>query len=85
MDRTASYRIIIIRVPEGYLAWAPAFPQLSGRDRSARAAYKILKDNITQDLANRIAASQPIPTDPVVQARTFRVDLWYLQEKEELR
>jgi len=85
MDRSASYRIIIIRTATGYLAWAPAFPKLSGRADSARAAYKLLKERITQDLSNRFAISQPAPTDPVVQTRTFRVDLWYLREKEELR
>jgi hypothetical protein len=85
LDRSASYRIIFLRVTDGYLAWAPAFPQLSGRERSARAAYKSLKDKITQDISNRLRVSQQPPVDPVVQARTFRVDLWYLQEKEELK
>jgi hypothetical protein len=85
MDRSASYRIIVIRNAEGYLAWAPAFPKLSGRARSARAAYKNLKDRISQDLSNRFASSEPIPNDPIVQTRTFRIDLWHLREKEELR
>jgi hypothetical protein len=85
MDRSASYRIIIIRTTDGYLAWSPAFPGLSGRATSARAAYKQLKDLITKDLSYRFSVSQPVPTDPVVQTRTFRIDLWYLRQKEELQ
>lgn len=85
MNRSASYRIIIIRTHDGYQAWSPAFPKLITQERSARAAHKTLKGLITAELSHRLAISQPIPTDPVVQTRTFRVDLWYLQEKEELR
>jgi hypothetical protein len=85
MDRSVSYRIIILRRPDGYLAWAPAFPDLLAREDSARAAYRALKERITKDLSARFAISQPPPRDPVVQTRMFRVDLWYLREKEELR
>jgi hypothetical protein len=85
MNRSASYRIIILRTPDGYRAVAPAFPTIRGEASSARAAYKQLKDRITKDLANRFASSEPPPHDPVVQTRTFRIDLWHLREKEELR
>ncbi len=85
MDRSASYRIIILRTPQGYQAWAPAFPKLLGAARSARAAHKHLKDQIIADLANRFRISQPPPGDPVVQTRTFRIDLWHLRSKEELQ
>jgi len=85
MDRSASYRIIILHRPDGYLAWAPAFPELTAREHSGRAAYHVLKQAITKQISANIAISQPPPTDPVVQTRTLRIDLVYLREKEELR
>jgi hypothetical protein len=85
MDRSVSYRIIILRRPDGYLAWAPAFPELTAREHSARAAYHVLKQAITKELSDGIAISKPAPADPVVQTRTLRIDLVYLREKEELR
>ena len=85
MDRSASYRIIILRRTDGYVAWAPAFPRITGRAHSARAAYKQLKDGINLELSRRIHLTQPIPSDPVVQTRTFRIDLWHLREKEDLQ
>lgn len=85
MDRSASYRIIIIRTPDGYHAVAPAFPKLVGKATSARAAHKQLKERIVAELSHRFSISQPPPSDPVVQTRTFRVDLWHLRQKEELQ
>jgi len=86
MDRSASYRIIILRRTDGYLAWAPAFPSLTGRaPHSARAAYKDLKERISRELLQCFSISQPAPRDPVVQTRTYRLDLWHLREKEELQ
>ena len=85
MDRSASYRTIIIRRTDGYTASCPAFPDLSGHAHSARAAYKELKERIVRDLLYRFSIAQPVPADPVVQTRTFRLDLWHLREKEELK
>ncbi|MEX2246946.1 MAG: hypothetical protein WEC75_09680 [Dehalococcoidia bacterium] len=85
MDRSASFTIVIVRTPDGYKAVAPAFPRLIVEAHSSRAAYKQLKDRITREVGERFAISQPIPSDPVVQTRTLRLDLWHLRQKEELQ
>ncbi len=84
MDRTASYFIIITRIPAAYQATAPAFPGLVAEAHSARVAYARLKLAIKSRLLAAFASSAAAPRDPVVQTRTLRLDLWYLRSQEEL-
>ncbi len=84
MDRTASYFIVITRSPDGYIARAPAFPHLEARGSSVRIAYARLKILLKSHILTLLTSQQAPPRDPVIQSRTLRVDLWYLQSKEEL-
>lgn len=85
MDRTASYAVIILRTSAGYAASCPAFPDLLAEGRGARIAYARLKMLIKTRLLSAFSRGAPVPRDPVVQTRTLRVDLWYLQQQEELQ
>ena len=84
MDRTATYFIVVTRITTGYRATAPAFPGLVAEATSARVAYARIKIAIKARLLAAVAASARPPRDPVVQTRTLRFDLWYLQRQEEL-
>jgi len=85
MDSTATYTILILRQPPGYLAYAPAFPNVFGQASTARVAYARLKPLLKQHLRSLIAKSEPISRDTVFQTRTIRLDLRHLGEQEELR
>lgn len=85
MTRTASYTIVITHTSNGYAAMAPAFPDLVGEGRGARVAYARLKVLLKARLLSAVAGDGAIPRDPVVQTRTLRIDLWYLQRQEELQ
>jgi predicted RNase H-like HicB family nuclease len=85
MNRSVSYTILILRTPQGYLAYAPAFPELSGRASSGRVAYARLKVAVKDHLAKLMAATRPVyPRDPVFQTKTLRLDLLYLSQREDL-
>lgn len=84
MNRTASYSILILRSPQGYQAYAPAFPDIAVHSRSTRVAYARLKALIKQRLSDLLSRAEPIPADPVFQSRTLRIDLWLLSMKEDL-
>lgn len=85
MNNSATYTILIIREPLGYLAYAPAFPKIFGQAPTARVAYARLKPLLRLHLQSLIANDGPIPRDPVFQTRTIRLDLRHLREAEELR
>jgi hypothetical protein len=85
MDRTIAYTIIILRTPAGYTAYAPAFPNIISTARGSRVAYARLKILIKSEVLRLLAGDRAIPRDPVVQTKTIRLDLWYLQQQEELR
>jgi predicted RNase H-like HicB family nuclease len=85
MDNTATYTILILRTDKGYLAYAPAFPNIYGQASTARVAYARLKPLLKQHLRSLIAKSELILRDPVFQTRTIRLDLRHLREQEELR
>jgi len=84
MERTASYFIVIIRRRDGYLAVAPAFPHTAAHAPSARVAYARLKLLLKTEILRLFAQNSRPPRDPVIQTRTLRLDLWYLQSQEEL-
>lgn len=82
---TATYLILILRQPKGYLAYAPAFPSVFGQASTARIAYARLKPLLKAHIQSLIARDTPVPRDPVFQTRTIRLDLAHLREQEELR
>ncbi len=84
MNRTASYFILIARTHQGYLAYAPAFPKIVGTASSGRVAYARLKVQLKDHITQLVADDQPVPRDPVFQTRTLRLDLWQLNQREEL-
>ncbi len=85
MTNTATYLIVIVRQPKGYIAYAPAFPSIYGQASTARVAYARLKPLLKAHLQSLIAKDIAIPRDPVFQTRTIRLDLRHLREQEELR
>lgn len=85
MEKTASYFIVILKRPDGYIAVAPAFPRTTAQASSARLAYARLKTLIKTELLKLFARDERPPRDPVIQTRTLRVDLWYLRQQEELQ
>jgi predicted RNase H-like HicB family nuclease len=85
MNRSVSYTILILRTQQGYLAYAPAFPELTARASSGRVAYARLKVVLKDHLAKLLASSKPlVPRDPVFQTKTLRLDLLYLSQREDL-
>jgi hypothetical protein len=85
MNRTVNYSIIIIRGKAGYEARCPAFPDLVGRGRGSRAAYAHVRTLINARVLTLLARGAAPPRDPVVQSKTLRVQLWYLQQQEDLQ
>jgi predicted RNase H-like HicB family nuclease len=84
MQRTATYTVLIYREPEGYVAFAPAFPTIAGRANSGRLAYARLKILLKDQLTELLDKGNALPRDPVFQTRTLRLDLWELQAKVDL-
>lgn len=84
-NNTATYLILIVRQPKGYLAYAPAFPTIFGQASTARVAYARFKPLLKAHIGSLYAKGLPLPRDPVFQTRTIRLDLRHLREQEELR
>jgi hypothetical protein len=85
MSRTVCYLIIIARSTDEYVAYAPAFPRLVAKASSARRAYTSIKSILRARMLALVAGGIAPPTDPVVQTRTLRLDVWYLRQQEELQ
>ena len=78
MGRFVEYSVVIVRAKDGYLAYAPAFPQIRAVGRGPRAAYAHLKTLIKAHFLSVLGDFQKIPPDPLIQTKTLRLDLYYL-------
>jgi hypothetical protein len=84
MKRAASYSVLILRSPNGYQAYAPAFPDLVANASSGRIAYARVKVLIEERVAYLLGETRPLPRDPVFRTRVLRLDLVYLTQREGL-
>lgn len=85
MRRTAIFTVLILKTRDGYQAVCPAFPNATATATSGRTAYVACKRQVQRAVAGLLAAAEPIPKDPLTQARTLRLDLWYLRGLEDLQ
>jgi predicted RNase H-like HicB family nuclease len=75
MDWTTTYTIFIVRNTAGFTAFCPAFPQHTVTATNRRAAYKAIKAAIRKGLGSYLHQESPIPRDPVVSVKHFRVNM----------
>ena len=85
MKQSLTLTVLIARDQDGFTAVCPALPNCRITARSRSRAYRNVKALIYDRLLRGGYGGEPLPTDPVVSVKYFRVDLTRLSGEVDLR
>jgi len=65
--------------PSGHIAFAPSLPDIIGRGRGRKSAYRDFRAKFSEHVAGLVARGVPVPRDDIAAVKFVRVDLTGLE------
>ena len=84
MNTTRRYTVLVFRGRSGHIAFTPKLPDVVGRGRGRKGAYRDFKAKLEGHIAALIERGIPVPEDDIVSVKYVTVDLRALESRSSL-
>jgi predicted RNase H-like HicB family nuclease len=84
VNTTRRYTVLIIRGHSGHIAFAPKLPEVVGRGRGRKSAYKDFRAKLEEHIVALLDRGVPVPEDDTVSVKYVKVDLRALESRVNL-
>ena len=84
VNATRRYIVLIARGPSGHIAFAPSLPEVIGRGRGRKSAYRDFRAKLAEHVAGLGDRGVPLPREDITAVKFVKVDLTGLESETSL-